>query len=64
MLVSLLLDVEVFDLIGILVSGNDIEELSEAVLLEVFLGEILKITLGEVSLSLDVHSLVIIVNLD
>ena len=45
LLVSLLLDVEVFDLIGILVGGDDIEELSEAVLLEVFLGEILKVTL-------------------
>ena len=64
MLVSLLLDVEVFDLIGILVGGDDIEELSEAVLLEVFLGEILKVTLGEVSLSLDVHSLIVVVNLN
>ena len=33
-----LLDVEVLDLVGFLVLGDDVKELSETVLLEVFLG--------------------------
>jgi len=58
------LDVEVFDLVGIFAGGNNIKELSETVLLEVFLGEVLKVSLREVGLGLDVHSVVIIVNLN
>jgi hypothetical protein len=46
-------------LVGGLVGGNNVQELSKAVLLEVFLGEVLKVSLGEVDISLDSYLLVI-----
>ena len=59
-----MLDVEVFDLVGGSVGGNDVQELPEAVLLEVLLGEVLEVSFGEVGVSLDGDSLVITVHAD
>ena len=44
---SFLLDVEIFNLIGLLSSGNNIQEFSQAVLLEVLLSQILQVSLWE-----------------
>ena len=41
---ALLLDVEVLDLVGGLVDGNDVKELSETVSLEVLLGKVLQVS--------------------
>lgn len=42
-----LLDIEVFDLVGFLILGNHVQELSQAVLLQVFLGQVLEVSLAE-----------------
>ena len=42
-----LLDIEVFDLVGFLVLCDHIQEFSQTVLFQVFLGEVLQISLGE-----------------
>jgi hypothetical protein len=42
-----LVDVEVLELEGLLVSGNDTEPVTELVLLQETLGEVLEVTLGE-----------------
>jgi hypothetical protein len=42
-----LLNIEVFNFVGLLVLGDHIQEFSKAVLFQVFLGEVLKISLGE-----------------
>lgn len=42
-----LLDIEVLDLVGLLVLGDDVEELPKAVLFQVFLGKVLEVPLGE-----------------
>ena len=55
--VSLLLNVEVPDLVGVLVAGHDIEELPERMLLEVLLGEVLQVSLGEGDAGADGDSL-------
>ena len=60
---ALLLDVEVLDLVRALVGGNDIEELTEGVLLEVLLGEVLEVSLGEADVGLDSDALVVGVDL-
>ena len=60
---SLLLDVEVLDLVGALVGGNDIEELTEGVLLEVLLGEVLEVALRETDVGLDSDAPVVRVHL-
>jgi hypothetical protein len=59
---SFLLDVEVFNLVGRLVGGNDIQKLSQAVLLEIFFGEVFQVSLGEVDVSLDSNPLVVAVD--
>jgi hypothetical protein len=56
---SLLLDVKVFNLIGGLVGGDNVQELSKAVLFEIFFGEVLKVSLGEVDVGLDSDLLVV-----
>jgi len=60
---ALLLNVEVFDLVRALVGGNDIEELTKGVLLQVFLGEVFQVSLGEADVSLDSDALVVSVHL-
>ena len=42
-----LLNVEVFDFVGLLILGNHVKKFSKAVLLEIFLGKILKVPLWE-----------------
>ena len=49
----LVLDLEVSELVGVLLSGNDSEELLEVLLLKVLLGQVLKVSLGEWDLGLD-----------
>ena len=44
---TFLLDVEVPNLIGIFAGGNNVEEFSELVFLEVFLGQVLDVSLGK-----------------
>jgi hypothetical protein len=44
---AFLLDVEILDLIWSLVCGNDVQEFSETVLLEVLLGQVLQVSLWE-----------------
>jgi hypothetical protein len=44
---SILLNVEVFDLIGSLSGGDDVQEFSQAVLLQVLLCQVLQVSLGE-----------------
>jgi hypothetical protein len=56
---SLLLDVEVLDLIGGSVGCDHVQELSKTVLLEVFLGEVLEVSLGEGDVGLDRDALVV-----
>lgn len=56
---AFLLDVEVFDLIGGAICCNNVEEFSEAVLLQVLLREILEVTFGETYLCLYADSLLI-----
>lgn len=41
------MNVEIFDLIGSFAGGNDVQEFSQAVLLEVFLGQVLQVSLWE-----------------
>lgn len=41
------MDVEVFNLVGLLVLGNNVQEFSKAVLFKIFLSEVLEISLGE-----------------
>lgn len=48
-----MLNVEIFDLIGSLSSGNDVQEFSQAVLLEVLLGQVLQVSLWEWNVSWD-----------
>ncbi len=59
MVSSLLLDVKVFNLVGRLIGSNNIQELSKAVLFEVFFGEVLKVSLGEVDVGLHSNLLVV-----
>lgn len=59
MLSAFLLDVEVFDLIRGAIGCDNIEEFSEAVLLQVLLCEILQVTFGEAYLCLYADSLLI-----
>ncbi len=40
-------DLEVLQLVGSLGGGNDVQEVSELLLLEVFLGQVLQVALGE-----------------
>jgi hypothetical protein len=61
---SLLLDVEVLDLVGGLVDGDDVQELAETVPLEVLLGEVLEVSLGEGDVGLDGDFLVVAAHLD
>jgi len=42
-----LLNVEIFDLIGSLSGGNDVQEFSQAVFLEVLFGQVLQVSLWE-----------------
>ena len=53
-----MLDVEVLDLVGGLVDGNDIEELSETMPLEVFFSEVLEVALGESDIDFYIDCLV------
>ena len=48
-----LLDVEVFDLIVLLIAGDDIEELPKAVLLQVFFSQVFEVPLGEGDIGID-----------
>ena len=50
-------------MVGGLVGGNHIEKLPEAVLLEVFFGEVLQVSLREVDIGLDSDPLVVGVHL-
>lgn len=47
-------DSEVAELVQVLVIGNDADPIAERMLLQVFLGEILQISLGEVDVGVDV----------
>ena len=49
-----LLNIEVFNFVGLLILGDHIQEFSKAVLFQVFLGEVLKISLGERDRAVDV----------
>ena len=49
------MDVEVFDLISSLAGGNDVQEFSKAVLLEVLLGQVLQVSLWECDVGWDVN---------
>ena len=49
-----LLNIEVFDLVSLLVLGNHIQEFSKAVLFQIFLCEVLKISLGEGNGAVDI----------
>ena len=49
-----MLNIEVLNLVGLLVLGDHIQEFSKAVLFQVFLGEVLKISLGEGNGGVDV----------
>lgn len=53
-----MLDVEVLDLIVGLVGGDDVQEFSETVLFEVFLGQVFEVSLGEGDLGVNVDDLV------
>jgi len=48
-----LLNVEIFDLIGCFSGGDDVQEFSQAVLLEILLGEVLQVSLWESNVSGD-----------
>lgn len=58
------MDVEVFDLVGVFVLGNDVQEFPKAVLLQVFLGEVFEVPLGEGHLGVDINIGAIIDDLD
>jgi len=60
----LMLNVEVFDLVGGLVDCDDVQELSQTVSLEVLLGEVLEISLGEGDFDLDGDFLIVVIDLD
>lgn len=47
------MNVEIFDLIGSLSGGNDVQEFSQTVFLEVLLGQILQISLWECDIGWD-----------
>lgn len=49
-----MLDIEVLDFVGFFVLGNHVQEFPKAVLFQVFLGEVLKISLGERDRAVDV----------
>ena len=59
-----MLDVEVLDLVGIFAVCDDVEELSETVSLEVLLGEVLEISLGEGDVSSDGDLFVFALDID
>lgn len=61
---ALLLDVEVLDLVGGLVDGDDVKELSETVSLEVLLGKVLQVSFRECNIGLDCDFLVVTVDLN
>jgi hypothetical protein len=61
---SILLDVEILDLIVGLVGGDNVQEFSKTVLLEVLLGQVLKISLGEGDIGVDVDDFVGVGDLD
>lgn len=42
-----MLDVEIFDLISSLTSGNDVQEFSQAVLLQILFSQVFQVSLGE-----------------
>jgi hypothetical protein len=48
---SILLNVEIFDLIACLCCGDDVQEFSQAVLLQVLLCQVLQVSLGESNVS-------------
>lgn len=60
---ALLLDVEVLDLVGRLVDGDDVEELTKTVPFEVLLGEVLEVSLRKGDVGLDSDLLVVAVDL-
>ena len=49
----LVLNLEVLELVGVLLGGNDTQELLKVLLLEILLHQVLKIALGEGDLGLD-----------
>ena len=49
----ILVDVEVFELVRSLGVGNNTEPVTEVVSLQVFLGKIFQVSLGEVNISVD-----------
>jgi len=57
---AFLLDVEVFDLVGGLVSSNHIQELSQTVSFEVLLRQIFKISLRECNVGLNCDFLIVV----
>ena len=48
-------DLEVAELVGVLRRGDDVKEITELLLLQVLLGEVLEISLGERKLGSDVN---------
>jgi hypothetical protein len=58
------LDVEVFDLVGGLVGGYDVQELSEGVSFEVFFGEVFQVSFGECDIGFDDNFFIVGVNFD
>ena len=64
MIGSLLLDVEVLDLVGGLVDSDDVQELTETVSFEILLGEVLEVSFGKGDISLNGDFLVVAVDSD
>lgn len=60
---TLLLDVEVFDLIGRLVDSDYVQKLTKTVSFEILLGEVLQVSLGKSNIGLNSYLLVVTVYL-
>lgn len=61
---SFLLDVEVFNLVAAFAVSDDVQKFSKTVLLQVFFGQVFKISLWEGNIRSDVDFFVVVGNLD
>jgi len=61
---SVLLDVEVLNLIRVLAWGNNVQKLSETVLFQILFSQILQVSLWEVNFSSDCDFLIVVVDFD
>lgn len=62
--ITFLLDVKVFDLVFFLVGSYNIQELSEAMLFQVFLSQVFQVSFWEWNVSLYVDFSLVVWNLD